>query len=99
MTALYAVTLVLGAVGVLAWIAALAISEIVEGWDGVDPERRFGAPGRLTVAAVIGFGLGGMSSTFAGWHAGLAFLAAAGGAFAMAAVAALAMGSDGAGST
>jgi len=75
-TPVYAVTLAVGVVLLLGWIAALAISEIVEGWDGVDPEKRFGKPGRLAVAGLAGFGLAGMSSTFGGWQTGFVFVAA-----------------------
>lgn len=52
--------------------------------DHLDPERRFGERGRDVVAATLGFGLGGMSASFAGWSTGLAALGAvAGGALAV----------------
>lgn len=89
MTPVYAVTLAVGVVLLFGWIAALAISEIVEGWDGVDPEKRFGKPGRLAVAALTGFGLAGMSSTFAGWQTGFALVAALFGAMGIALAASL----------
>jgi hypothetical protein len=79
-TAVYAVTLVAGFVLILLWVAAVAVAESVPGWQHVDPERRFGRNGRLAVAALIGFGLGGMSSSFAGWPDALAALGALGGA-------------------
>lgn len=80
MTAVYAVSLVVGVVLLLAWVAAVAVAETVDGWDHVDPENRFGFRGRLGVAAPTGFGLGGMSATFAGWPAALAVTAAVAGA-------------------
>ncbi len=52
----------------------------VAGWDHVDPDRRFGRRGRLTVAGLAGFGLGGMSASYAGWPAAAALAGAVGGA-------------------
>lgn len=48
-----------------------------------DPEAMLGHHGRLGVAGVAGFGLGGMSATFAGWATALALLAAVAGAIAL----------------
>ena len=67
MTGLYAVTLVIGLTGLVAWIAATAAAENVAGWENADPERRFGAGGRRLIAGVVGFGMAGMSASFAGW--------------------------------
>ena len=53
-----------------------------EGKDSLDPEERFGELGRTVIAAVLGFGLAGMSASFAGWSPGLAVVGAAGGAVA-----------------
>jgi hypothetical protein len=78
-TGVYAVALVIGVVLLLAWIASVAVSEMVDGWGHVDPERRFGYRWRLAIAALTGFGLGGMSSTFAGWSSAAALGAAVGG--------------------
>jgi hypothetical protein len=75
-TTLYAVVLGAAVVALLLWVAAVAISGMVEGWDRVDPERRFGPAGRSALAGALGFGLAGMSATFAGWP-GLAALAGA----------------------
>jgi hypothetical protein len=79
MTAVYAIVLVLGFVGLLVWIARSAVADTVEGWERVDPEVRFGVRGRLTVAGTFGFGLAGMSATFAGWPVAGALAAAIGG--------------------
>lgn len=64
----------------LGWVAAVAVSEMVAGWSHLDPERRFGRRGRLVVAGLAGFGLGGMSASYAGWPLAAAFGAAIGAA-------------------
>ena len=84
---LYAIALVAGLLMLLAWIVGVALGAWVDGWDFADPERRFGATGRSVVAGAIGFGIAGMSATFAGWHTLLAAAAALVGAAAMVAVA------------
>ena len=89
MTPVYAVALVAGVFSLLGGIAALAVSEMVAGWECIDPEKRYG---RLAVAGLTGFGLAGMSSTFAGWHTGAAFIAALAGAGVVAAAAAFLAG-------
>lgn len=80
MTAVYAIALIVGVLLLLAWVAAVAISETVAGWDYVDPDARYGRNGGAIVAGLAGFGLGGMSSTFGGWPAFAAVLGAIGGA-------------------
>ena len=81
MTAVYAIATVLGLVGIVGWVLARGST------DGssprFDPEARFGPAGRAIVAATTGFGLAGMSSTFAGWSPGVAVIAAIVGAIAM----------------
>lgn len=67
MTAIYAIVLTAGFIGLVAWIVAVALSASVEGKSGLDPETRFGGRGRMAIAAAVGFGMGGMSATFAGW--------------------------------
>ena len=67
MTAVYALALLTGIILVLGWVAAVAVSEMVAGWSHLDPERRFGRRGRLVVAGLAGFGLGGMLASYAGW--------------------------------
>lgn len=79
MIAVYAVCIVLGVVGALAWIYLGLISTVVDGKAAVDPETRFGFTGRAVVAGLLGFGLGGMSTSFAGWNTGWALIGAIGG--------------------
>ena len=70
MTAIYAIAITGGAIGL---IAAIALS--------LNPARPdLPAAGRHGVLGTLGFGLGGMSSSFGGWPAALAVLAAVGGA-------------------
>ncbi len=80
LTAIYAICVVLGAVAALIWIFLGLGSEAIPGKRSADPESRFGERGRYAVAGVLGFGLGGMSASFAGWVTLLALMAAAGGA-------------------
>lgn len=63
MVKVYAVVLVLGVVALLAWIVARALAVNVDR-PGIDPEERFGTSGRRVVAAMVGFGMGGMSAEF-----------------------------------
>jgi len=93
MTALYAIVLVLGVVALLVWIARTAVADTVAGWERVDPELRFGVRGRLAVAGAVGFGLAGLSATFAGWPP-VGALAAAIGGVAFAAAVAMRYGPD-----
>ncbi len=67
MTILYATALSVGLIGVVGWIVLSTVSTAVEGWASADPETRFGKTGRTVVAALVGFGMGGLSATFAGW--------------------------------
>jgi hypothetical protein len=76
----YAICVVVGFLAALAWIYAGLTASSVEGKATLDPETRFGATGHGVVAGVLGFGLGGMSTSFAGWGTGLAILGAFGGA-------------------
>ena len=79
MIPVYAVVLSVGAVALLAWLVMGLTATSVDGKEGWNPEDRFGLPGRQVVAGLLGFGLGGMSASYAGWAAGLAILAAIGG--------------------
>lgn len=81
MTVLYALTLIVGLIALLLWVAATAVAASVEGWHIVDPEDRFGANGRMVVASLVGFGMAGMSASFAGWNAGQVVGAAVAGVF------------------
>jgi hypothetical protein len=76
----YAICVLLGSVGALAWVYLGMTASAVEGKAALDPETRYGFAGRATVAGVLGFGLGGMSASFAGWNSGLAIVGAIGGA-------------------
>ena len=66
MTAVYGITVLAGAIGVL---LAVGLS--------LNPERMpLASQIRLSILAVLGFGIAGISASFAGWHAGLALIAA-----------------------
>lgn len=86
MTAVYAIALLTGALLLLGWVVATATAGAVAGWEVVNPERRFGAKGRGVVAALLGFGLAGLSASFAGWSTLVALLAGLGGGAAVWAV-------------
>ena len=82
----YAFALAAGFLMLLAWIVGVAVAALVEGWDFADPERRYGQTGRALVAGTIGFGIAGMSATFAGWHPAVSLVAAILGGAALVAV-------------
>ena len=88
MTALFAVSLIVGVGAILLWIALSVVATSVDGWEQSDPETRFGAKGRATIAAVTGFGMGGISATYAGWSNGFVIGASLVGAAVMAVAAA-----------
>lgn len=79
MVPLYAVVVVLGALCLGVWILLGLVAER-PGSSVMDPEARYGLRGRSAVAGVLGFGLGGMSASYAGWPSLAALAAAAGGA-------------------
>jgi len=87
MVPVYAIAPFVGVLVLLAWIVGVAVGTWVDGWEGVDPEARFGGVGRSTVAGVAGFGIAGMSASFGGWPSVPAFLGVVAGAAAMVAVA------------
>lgn len=64
MRAAFAISLVLGMVGLIVWVVGRALGETAA---GLDPEKRFGRTGRRTIAALISFGMGGLSAAYAGW--------------------------------
>lgn len=66
MVALYAVAVIVGALGLTGWVVAGVLAER-PGSSVAQPEARFGLRGRSLVVAVLGFGLGGMSASYAGW--------------------------------
>ena len=80
MRPVFALALGLGFVAMLGWIAASAVAASVDGWEKVDPDARFGLVGRRVVAAVLGFGMAGLSAAYAGQPMALATLAAVAGA-------------------
>lgn len=63
MVKVYAVVLVIGAFGLVGWIIARAFAVNIDR-PGIDPESRFGIAGRRVVAALVGFGMAGMSAEF-----------------------------------
>ena len=67
MTTLFGIPLLIGFLLMVGWIAATAVAATVEGWEGVDPEHRFGRTGRFVVAGLFGFGMAGISALYAGW--------------------------------
>lgn len=87
MRAVFGIALGLGILSLLGWIAAVAVSSTVEGWESVDPDARFGMTGRRAVAALFGFGMAGLSAAYAGWAIALATAAAILGAMGAAAIA------------
>jgi len=80
MVPIYALATTIGVVALLAWIGLTVFANTVAGSEERDPERRFGPTGRLVVAAVFGFGMAGMSASFAGWSWPAALAAALAGA-------------------
>lgn len=80
MRPIYGISLAVGFVALLVWITAVFASGSVKNWDSFDLERRFGVNGRRVIAAVLGFGMAGLSASYAGWNAGLAAGAAVAGA-------------------
>ena len=67
MTALFGIPLMIGFILMLVWVGATAVAATVDGWQGIDPDLRYGRTGRFIVAGMIGFGMAGMSSLYAGW--------------------------------
>jgi hypothetical protein len=64
MVTVYAVSLAVGVVGLLLVILGGALAENL-GQPERDPGRRIGAGGRIVVAGLTGFGMGGLSAEFA----------------------------------
>lgn len=63
MVKVYAVVLVAGIVALIAWIFVRSYAVNTER-TSFDPEHRLGKPGRRAVAAMVGFGMAGMSAEF-----------------------------------
>lgn len=68
MIATYWVAFWVGLVSLIGWIflRGLAHGGVAKRWD---PEARL-AGGKIAVAAVLGFGMGGLSSSYGGWGSG-----------------------------
>ena len=68
MVKVYAVVLVVGVFALIAWIVARAFAVNIDR-DSIDPEQRFGIPGRRIVAAMVVLAvLGGAAAAwYAGW--------------------------------
>ena len=64
MIKVYAITLVLGIIGLLIVILGGAFAENV-GQTDRDPGNVIGSGGKATIGALVGFGMGGMSAEFA----------------------------------
>jgi hypothetical protein len=64
MVKVYAVSLVVGVLGILWVVLAGALAENLDRPDR-DPGARWGATGRIVIAVLTGFGMGGLSAEFA----------------------------------
>ncbi|HEY7564170.1 MAG TPA: hypothetical protein VIA81_04530 [Acidimicrobiia bacterium] len=64
MVRVYAIVLAIGVVLLIAWIFLRYFVGNTSGPAGFDPEARFGRRGRQVVAAMVGFGMAGMSAEF-----------------------------------
>ena len=63
MVRVYAIVLVVGLVALVGWILAHSVYSGSER-ERLDPEARFGIPGRRVVAGLIGFSMAGLSAEF-----------------------------------
>ena len=84
MVVVYGIAVVVGSLALVAWLVADAFADAPDDRRR-GPSERYGGSGQSIVAAVLGFGLGGMSASFAGWHVALALTAALAGGVALAA--------------
>ncbi len=94
MTTLYAAALVVGGLGVVLWVVLTVLasrdssdpdtsaSDAVSPSDSAaGPEVRWGASARVIIAGLFGFGMAGISASYAGWSDSLALaMAVVGGA-------------------
>lgn len=82
MIKIYAVILVVGIVALVTWIFMTVLAGNLQR-PTVDPEARFGVPGRRLVAIAVGFGMAGMSAEYSpldiGWPLALVLAVAGGG--------------------
>ena len=82
---LYAIAALAGACALISWLVWQTLAERQDAARS-GPDDRFGMRGRSVVAGVLGFGLGGMSASYAGWGAVAIAGALAGAAFLIAAM-------------
>ncbi len=61
MTLFYGSVLLVGLILGGIWLVMIAIAGMVEGWEPIDPETRWGIRGRFLIAGLIGFGMAGIS--------------------------------------
>jgi hypothetical protein len=87
MTLLFALPLLIGIVGLIAWIGVTALARTSDQYAHLDPERRFGSRGRFALAFIVGFGMTGISALYAGWAWWLSLAAAIAGGVVLASVA------------
>ncbi|MCB1246509.1 MAG: hypothetical protein KDB69_04525 [Acidimicrobiia bacterium] len=64
MTLLFGVVLLVGIGLGGVWLVGVAMAAGVEDAERFDPERRFGATGRMVIAGMIGFSLGGFATLY-----------------------------------
>lgn len=63
MVRVYAVVLVVGLIALVAWILAHSVYADSDRTH-LDPEERFGVPGRRVIAGLVGFSMAGLSAEF-----------------------------------
>lgn len=63
MVKVYAVVLIVGFLALVGWVMVKSFAENIER-PSLDPEARFGVAGRRVVAAMVGFGMAGLSAEF-----------------------------------
>jgi hypothetical protein len=86
MTVFYGSVLLIGLILGGVWLVMIAIAGMVDGWEHVDPELRWGVRGRSVVAGFIGFGMAGISVLYTTLPDALAVVGAVLGAVALIAV-------------
>lgn len=87
MTLFYGIVLLVGIALAGVWITRIAISQSVDGHESANPERRWGETGRMTIAGLIGFAMGGFAVLYTDLPPALSIAAAIVGGAAMAAMA------------
>lgn len=64
MVKIYAVVLAAGVLALVAWIFVSYLAGNAESFQRLDPENKWGKGGRRVVAAMVGFGMAGLSAEF-----------------------------------